>query len=277
MGNDTKAILVPVDFTEAARQAAVNAIELGEQLNADVYLVNFLPPLKKKSPNGVPIDKISDELASFMNLLKENEMKLAEMLRSMGKSSTRVHSEIKIDRLASGIKKQLKKKDIGLIVIGIAGAHTIGDSFFRTRQVRELIEVDCPIMVCSNHYHQQYSGRHKIVVSLDFETLDQENVEHLAAIAEKLSCSIHYIHVNHPADSKHFNINEINKFLQKHRLKAQAVDVVNSSNKEKAIRDYADAQHADFVAISRVSKSSSYKGCDTEEVLEETASPVFVY
>lgn len=277
MGKLTKSILVPVDFTEAATKAVKNAIELGEKLKAKVYLVNFIPPVRHKMQNtAYAIENISDELTSSINLLKENEEKLAELVKSTGNTNVEVYSEIKIDKLASGIRKQLKKKDIGLIVIGITGAHTIGDSFCNTRQAHELIKVDCPIMICNHHEHT-FKGKHKIVVSLDFDSMEQSNVENLALLAKKLSSKVYYLHVNHPDDKKQCTRQDIENYLKTHNLKAEAVEVVDSPNKEMAIKTYASQFNADFVAINRFSRSSSYKECHTEQVVEETENLVFVY
>ncbi|UII30892.1 universal stress protein [Fulvivirga ulvae] len=277
MGKLTKSILVPVDFTEAATNAVRNAVELGEKLKTDVHLVNFIPPVRRKlQPSSNPIENISEELFSSINLLKENEEKLAELVKEMGRTDVEVHSEIKIDKLASGIRKQLKKKNIGLIVIGITGAHTIGDSFCNINQARELIKVDCPIMVCHNHEHT-FKGKHKIVVSLDFDSLEQHKVEDLALLARKLSSKVYYIHVNHPDDKKQCTLNDIENYLEIHSLKAEAIELVSSAQKEMAIKAYADQLNADLIAINRFSKTSGYKECHAGQVMEETENPVFVY
>ncbi|MBL6448978.1 universal stress protein [Fulvivirga sp. 29W222] len=276
MGKLTKSILVPVDFTDAATHAARNAIELGEKLKTGVHLVNFIPPVRHKAHHANTIENISEELFSSINLLKENEEKLGELVKKIDSARVEITSEIKIDKLASGIKKQLKKKDIGLIVIGIAGAHTIGDSFCNLKQAPGLIQVNCPVMVCRNHEHT-FKGRHKLVVSLDFDSSEQQNVEELVFLAKKLSSKVYYIHVNHPDDKKQCSFFDIENYLNAHDLKAAAIEVVDSSDKEMAIKAYANKLSADFIAINRFSKSSGYKECHADQVVEETESPVFVY
>lgn len=277
MGKLTKSILVPVDFTEASTNAARNAIELGEKLKTSVHLVNFIPPVRRKTqPSTDAVENISDKLFSSMNLLKENEEKLAELVKKVSNNRVEIYSEIKIDKVASGIRKQLKKKEIGLIVIGITGAHTIGDSFCNLRQAHDLIKVDCPIMVCHNHEHT-FKGKHKIVVSLDFDSLEQHNVEDIATLARKLTSKVYYIHVNHPDDKKQCSRRDIEDYLAMHSLKAEAIALLSSPNKEMAIKAYADEHKADFIAINRFSKSSSYKECHAGQVVEETENPVFVY
>lgn len=280
MENHATGILVPVDFTEAARHAVVNAIELGRQLNADVHVVNFIPPVKSKkkvSGNGVSdIEAISDDLASSINLLKENEQKLAEMMKDVDSSGVVIHSEIKIDKPSSGIKKQLKKKQIDLIVIGAAGAKTIGDSFYKTSHARDFVEVSCPVMVCNSHMHE-FRQDQKVVVSLDFDTLDQKNICNLVEIAKRLSIKIHYIHVNHPKDKKRWTRTRIAAYLRKHKLSADAVEVVRSDHKEQAIRQYANSEKADYIAVSRFSKAPGETKNYSEQVVEEMENPVFVY
>lgn len=279
MGKDTKGILVPIDFTEAARHAVINAIALGKMLSADVHLVNFIPPLQNKrqqSTTTSEIEAISDNLTSSINLLKENEHRLAEILKDVDSTGVVIHSEIKMDKPSIGLKKQLKKKKIDLIVLGVNGAKTLGDCFFRSDQPQDLINVNCPVMVCNNHQHK-FMEHQKVVVSLDFNALDEQNITNMIDIAQRLSIKIHCLYVNHPDDKSKWTKNRIAAYLRKHNLSADAIEVLNSKEKEHAIRQYAMDEKADFIAVSRFSNNGSHKKSYTEQVVEETENPVFVY
>lgn len=274
-----KAILVPVDFTEAARHALRNAIAIGQKLGSEIYIVNFIPPFSRKmqKKSGTGIKDMSLELSSYMNLLKENEEKLCEMLKMVEHCTVPVHSEIKIDKLSTGIKKQLCSKNIGLVVIGAADAHTIGDSFFKTKPADPgCIDIECPLMICNN-IDYKFDGSKNIVVSLDFNAPDQDNIERLTSLISKLSLNVFYLHINHPSDQRKFTREDISYYLSAHNLKADSIQVIDSDNKDEAIKIYANEQKAGFIAINKFNKSYNFEPYHTEQVVHDSENLVFVY
>jgi len=134
-------ILVPIDFTKASIVGVEKAITIARKENAEIHLVNIIPPAKgkKSDPKEVQLDHT-------LNLLKENESKLSSLLQEIAADGLKIHSEIKVDKLESGLKKYMSNHKIDLMVVGINGAHTVGDLFCLGRD-KKLIKVNCPIEV----------------------------------------------------------------------------------------------------------------------------------
>ena len=277
MEDNSKAILVPVDFTPAASQAAISAAELAAKLNAEVHLINFIPPIDSKILNhSGNVSDVSEELSSSINLLKENEQKLAEFAKSIELPEVKVFPEIVMERFVPGLKKQLKKKNIGLVVIGINGIRSIGESLYHTKYASDLVKLKCPLMICNGHEHH-FQGKHRLVVSLDFDDLDQNNIEYIDYIARELDVKVHYLHVNHPEDKKQCTVHDIEQYLKAHNLHAESIDIIDSEHKEEAIRHYAHDHNADLIAINKINRKSEFKECHAEQMVDESESLVFVY
>jgi len=134
-------ILVPIDFSEASMLGVKKAIAIAEKEKAEIHLVNII------SPNPQKKDKPKEEiLDNTLNRLRENADKLSEWMSNVTHDGVQIHSEIKVDLFEKGIKKYLKNHPIDLIVVGVNGAHTVGDLFCHGRDKKH-VQVDCPVEV----------------------------------------------------------------------------------------------------------------------------------
>jgi len=130
-------ILVPMDFSEAAQVGLQKAIDIASKNNSEIHLINIVnPPSKSKE----------SELSHAINELKESEEKLSELIHKIDSRGVTIRPEIKLADFEKGILKYLDKNHIDLIVVGINGAHTIGDLFCLEGHGK-CIKVNCPVEV----------------------------------------------------------------------------------------------------------------------------------
>ncbi|UII25284.1 universal stress protein [Fulvivirga maritima] len=268
-----KEILVPVDFTMAAKYGIDNAVRLANRLHTNIHLVNFIPPPDDKINENTHVE---DVLSSSINLLKENQGKLTELVHNVGSSNNNVFSEIKIDRFASGIKKQLKNKNIGIIVMGLNGHLSIGDTLCQNRRANDIIRLGCPVMVCNEHVDALTEAK-SILVSMDEDSYLNDNFNKFVNLTKNLFSKWHFIHVNYRKDKKLWNKEELKQFLIKHEMPSTSLEVVDSDDKEATIMEYAAKKKAGCVAVNRHGKSSSFKDCQVEKLVAESSFPVFIY
>ncbi|UII19231.1 universal stress protein [Fulvivirga ligni] len=269
-------ILVPVDFTLAAKYGVNNAINLANRLNTNIHLVNFIPPpdANKGKEKEEEYD-FSEALRSSINLLKENQTKLTELVHEID-GSENIHSEIKMDKFARGIKKQLKNQNIGLIVMGLNGHLSIGDSLCQNKKANEIIRSGCPVLVCNENVND-FNQSNSIVVSMDEDSFLDDNFDKFLRISRNLFKKWYFVHVNHSNDKKTWSKSGIEQFLAKHQVKPTSVQIIESSDKEQAILEYADAKNAGCLAVNRHGKTSSFSDCKVEEIVSSGKFPVFIY
>ena len=267
-------ILVPVDFTLAAKYGVDNAINLANRLNTNIHLINFIPPPDAKKGKEDEFD-FSEALTSSINLLKENQSKLTELVHEID-SAENIHSEIKMDKFARGIKKQLKNQNIGLIVMGLNGHLSIGDSLCQNKKANEIIRSGCPVLVCNENV-DALNQSNSIVVSMDEDSYLDDNFDKFLRFSKNLFKNWYFVHVNHPKDKKRWNEDGIQQFLAKHEVKPSSVKIIESSDKEQAILEYADSKKAGCLAVNRHGKTSSFSDCKVEEIVSSGHFPVFIY
>lgn len=130
-------ILVPMDFSEAAQVGLHKAIEIASSNNSEIHLINIVSPPSKTRES---------DLAHAINELKESEEKLSALIHNIDNKGVTIHPEIKLANFEKGIIKYLDKNHIDLIVVGINGAHTVGDLFCLEGHGK-CIKVNCPVEV----------------------------------------------------------------------------------------------------------------------------------
>ncbi|MDX1629796.1 MAG: universal stress protein [Fulvivirga sp.] len=136
-------ILVPVDFTKASIEGIKKAIKIAKSNGGEIHLLNIVSPITSN-----PDESPEVVLDHTLNLLKENESKLSDLLESIDDQGVELHSEIVVDHLKPAIHKYLKKHDVELIVVGVNGAHTVGDLFLKNDEKNhKVVEVSCPVEV----------------------------------------------------------------------------------------------------------------------------------
>ncbi|MBL3655744.1 universal stress protein [Fulvivirga sediminis] len=268
-----KEILVPVDFTMAAKYGIDTAVRLANRLHTKIHLVNFIPPPDDKIKENIHVE---DVLSSSINLLKENQGKLTELVHAVGSLNNNVFSEIKIDRFASGIKKQLKNKNIGLIVMGLNGHLSIGDTLCQNKRANDIIRLGCPVMVCNEHVDALIEAE-SILVSMDEDSYLNDNFDKFVSLTKNIFSKWHFIHVNHRNDKKLWNRDDLKNFIDKHEMSSASYEVVDSDDKEATIIEYAEKTNAECVAVNRHGKTSSFKDCQVEKLVGEIRFPVFIY
>ena len=129
-------ILVPIDFSEASLVGLHRAIEIASKDNSILHLINIVKAPAKKEK----------ELEHAINQLKESEEKLSNLIQNIDNKGVEIHPEIKLADFEKGIHKYMDQHAIDLIVVGINGAHTVGNLFCIEGQGK-CIKVNCPVEV----------------------------------------------------------------------------------------------------------------------------------
>lgn len=130
-------ILVPIDFSEASLVGLKRAIEIAKDKNAEIHLVNIVKPPKTKEK----------DLQHTINQIKESESKLSQLINDIDCQGTKIHPQIRLDNFEKGITKYIDQHMINLIVVGVNGAHTVGDLFCIDADNSRCVNVKCPVEV----------------------------------------------------------------------------------------------------------------------------------
>jgi nucleotide-binding universal stress UspA family protein len=113
MRKDKKYILVPVDFQEPSRRAAIYAVKLAKRLNSEVFLLNIIETpglLSKFFESGNLLVKITDQA-------KEQLHKLVSELSTVD-GDVKVHSRVDRGKPYTQILHMAQEIDVRMIILG---------------------------------------------------------------------------------------------------------------------------------------------------------------
>ncbi|WNG41023.1 universal stress protein [Archangium violaceum] len=110
-GSEMRRILVAVDSTDVAREAARMALDLGGRVNARVTLVHVLPPsiAEGETADFAAFERACEDYASGL---------LTEMRQLTGRSGPQTEVTVLHGEPAEAISKAAEAEDVDLVIVG---------------------------------------------------------------------------------------------------------------------------------------------------------------
>lgn len=160
-------ILVPTDFSKAAKNALNYAIVLANRIKADIVLLNtYTMP---RSGSAVMID-VSDVLRhDSLKMLTDEQERVSGELKG-GSISSISHSGSTV----SSIAHMAKEKDYDLIVMGTTGATGLKEAFIGSNTSALIKELNIPIIAVPASFTT--TSLSNVTVSTDLEHLKSSSV-----------------------------------------------------------------------------------------------------
>jgi nucleotide-binding universal stress UspA family protein len=161
-------ILIPTDFSPAAQNAAVYALEVSSQLN-NVEL-NFFHCIEVDDVGGSMVHKVEDVLMQQA----ENEMKtFLNQYDYNKKTGTHIQYSVVFGNVADEISKKVQIHQTDLIIMGTTGASALEKIFFGSNAASVVEKIkDCPVMVVPENTPSVPFN--KIVYATDLDGLKSE-------------------------------------------------------------------------------------------------------
>lgn len=132
-------ILVPTDFSEAAKNALDYAINIAKRVKGEVYLLNAYS--MPRSGSAVMID-VSDVLKQdSLKKLHEEEQRVADSLGDI-KLSILSHN----GSIIPSIIRTIEEKEISLIIMGTTGASGLKETFIGSNTSSLIKEIKIPLI-----------------------------------------------------------------------------------------------------------------------------------
>lgn len=184
-----KKILVPTDFSEKANKARDYAIQLAQELDAEIILLNtfHIPYSGASAGTLVNLDKIA--LEESENAMK-NQLEYLKLNYSNIKFKTLCESGLLVD----SVKRVGRKEEVDLIVMGTAGASGALENFLGSNTSALIGSISIPIIAVPNKVTISFPKR--IVVANDLMESGEEKLFNvLKEIAVDTGSSIDFLFV----------------------------------------------------------------------------------
>jgi nucleotide-binding universal stress UspA family protein len=184
-----KNILVPVDFSKASLNAANYAVSFAQTLDANIFLLNVIPP-------GVIIDDsiLASVLITHAELLETNERLMKEEVESLSKNAKIDIKGLVTEGFPSDIICEIAN-DIkaDLIITGMKGKGK-SNSVFGSTATAVIRKSGFPVLVIPEK--GDYQPINNITFASDFDPdIESESYDVLIKLAQKLNIPVYILNI----------------------------------------------------------------------------------
>lgn len=275
-----KKILFPTDFSDAANNAFVFALNVAQKNNAVIYVLHIY-----KSPiinSRIPAEIISDynldaELKSFEDF-KEKSKAMHQFADENGFSDVELKLVLKEGYFSPNIKGfVVEEKDVDLIVMGTNGASSyLEKTFFGSNTVHTIESLDIPVL--SVPAKAKISEPKSIVFATLFKEKDKEALERILKINERFGAEIHCLHVTKNRQNIETVLTEWKEHFAGKPISFKILDYSDSVN--KTILKFVEENQVNMiVAVSRNLNffEELFSPSFTKKISYESNVPIFVF
>jgi nucleotide-binding universal stress UspA family protein len=239
-----KKILVPTDFSETANKARDYAVQLAQELNAEVMLLNscHIPYASVHSGVIVNVDEIS----------KASEQLMKEQLEylNLNYSNIKFRSSCTSGLVVDSVRRICDRGNIDFVIMGSTGTTGFIGNMLGNNTSSLIGLIETPIIAVPSNATIKFPK--KIIVANDLMTTGEEKLfKPLKEIATKTNSTIDFLFVvdeEHKMDYKIQRLKASN-FDDKFGVQYHPFHFRNDENIEDGILDYINNHDADLLTV----------------------------
>lgn len=188
-----KTMLVPTDFSDAARNAFYYALKLAEALKVEtVEVVHVFLPETAGEADFIP--PVAQLLESRREMLRSF---VTESLREAGPAPCAVTRDVLVgfpgDELAQA------SEDYDMIVMGATGQGGILSKVFGSVSSSVSQRAYCPVLLVP--HDARYQPIRHIIYASSYDSADKKMIDKLAAFNQPFKAHVHFVHVRRKKDA----------------------------------------------------------------------------
>lgn len=245
-----KNILVPTDFSENAFNALKYSLELFQEQKCTIYLLH-VNPIPTYSGSATTLES---SLASLQeSLLKESKLQLNKLLeRVEDLSLNHKHTFVTLtayDFFVDTIKREVRNRDIDLIVMGTKGASGLKKITVGSNTGDVITKVKCPLLAVPEG--AVYNSPKEIAFPTDFQIgYDLKVLDDLLEMAAINKSVIRILHISKKGEELSSDQLTNKQFLQDYfKDVAHSFHSLTGSKLETAVQCFTESRDIDMIAM----------------------------
>lgn len=272
-------ILVPTDFSEIAGFGIETATGLARRMDAQLFLVNFIPPVHGSNINTTGAATgagLSEEARFTIELHKKNEKELAKLAEKISATGIHVTTSVLVKDMQKGISDFIDEHDIDMVAVGTSGESTYTE-FFVGNHTEQIIRIShCPVLaVKQSHPNLEIKN---IVLATDLNPDAFEGVTHIKRFASFFDAHLHVLHVMSDKDISQAEVtSKLDSFAHRHHFANFSLHSVYEKGEKRGILKFAKEKNADLIAVithGRTGLANLIKGSISEDLVKQANIPV---
>lgn len=273
-----KRILVPVDFSKEAENAARVAARIAKKTGSELYLLHMLElPTNTIDPTGYTQIIAEPQAIYFMKLAHERFEKFKSLPFFKG---IKLIESVQFHYAFAGIISESKKNEIDLIVMGSQGASGLQEMFIGSNTEKVVRNSEIPVLVIKEETADGIGG--KMVFASDFADECKKTFQKIIDFANLFDSEIHFLYVNtiHNFNTTKIIEERIENFLKDFEIKKFTQNIYNDISIESGILNFSRQIDANLIALNthgRSGLSQLFNGSIGQELTNHALRPVITF
>ena len=273
-----KRILVPIDFSKEAENAARVAAHIARKTGSEIFLVHMLElPVTTIDPAEMNAISSEPQIIYFMKLAREKFQKFISLPFFEG---LKVVESVQFQHAFSGIIAESEKNNIDLIVMGSQGASGLQEMFIGSNTEKVVRRSKIPVLVIKKEVDKIEVN--DMIFASDFNKESKSTFQRVINFANLFEAKVHLLYINtiHNFNTTKNIEKRIADFMDDFDFSNYTTMIYNDISIEKGILSYARDIDADLIALNthgRSGLSQLFNGSIGQELANHALRPVITF
>ena len=273
-----KRILVPIDFSKEAENAARVAANIARKTDSEIFLVHMLElPVTTIDPAEMNAISSEPQIIYFMKLAREKFEKFISLPFFKG---LKVVESVQFQHAFSGIITESEKNNIDLIVMGSQGASGLQEMFIGSNTEKVVRRSKIPVLVIKKEADEFKVD--DMIFASDFNKESKTTFQRVVDFANLFEAKVHLLYINtiHNFNTTKNIEKRIAEFMDDFDFSNYTTKIYNDISIEKGILSYARDIDADLIALNthgRSGLSQLFNGSIGQELANHALRPVITF
>lgn len=277
-----KRILVPCDFSAAAKHAFQFAVEMAAATGGRVFVLKIMqvPTVFGNGMPGQPL-QATDPLAMIDEWIAYSEKEFEKLKSKTARGSARAELLLETGYVNDVIRDVITREKIDLVIMGTDGASGLKEFFIGSHTEKVVRASPVPVMAIHGPFHLDWV---KNIVFPTTMELDQKRlVEQIKALQRLFGAVIHLLYVSgfpFSLESEEEAERKLEDYALFYGLKDYTVHVSRGLNVQEGILKYARRIPNSIIAMgTHGHKGLAHitEGSVAEDVVNHLTEPVWTY
>lgn len=273
-----KNILVPVDFSDQAKYAAMVAADIARRTNAKIYLLHML-----ELPTGV-IDPTSfgssNNNPTVLLFLKRAHEKFDDFKKSDFFKGIELEDSVQFHKAYDGIIEESRKNNADLIVMGSKGTSGLEEILVGSNTEKVVRNSDVPVLVIKKEI--KHFKIENIVFASNFQEKNRETFQKILDFTAIFNAKLHLLKINtiQNFETTKDSSDAIREFIDNFDLGDYSLNIYNDVSIEAGILNFSKIIDADIILLNtsgRRGLSHLFNGSIGEDLANHAQLPVLTF
>lgn len=284
-------ILVPVDYSLHAENAAFYALNIASVMKSEITLLNvYLDPNLNPFSHletftfASNLEQITTEVEEKTDQwLKTLAGKLKERIKERKIKGVEIRYDLAKDNVLSGIMEYVRIYEPGLVVMGTRGTKREGMWSFGSTTAKAIERLKIPVLAIPKGFDaRERRGPARIVFITGFDDADYGSLSRLATFALPFHAQIYCLHIAETPEKKdEANMQHMRKFIAENLRGAEIECFLREcQDLQMCLEDFVKERSIDMIAVTTPHRNlftKLYHPGLTRKVLFHTEVPLLVF